>query len=530
MSKSFNTTGVCIPEKHYMVNLDERLKEIKKLVDDDCYFVINRARQYGKTTTLRALYRYLKNDYYVVLMDFQAFGNADFDSEYSFSTAFAHTFSEILEYNNLQRTESLEESLSSLNRENQKLTLRILFKNLRNICRESAKPIVLMIDEVDSASENKVFVDFLAQLRSMYLARDMQPAFKSVILAGVYDVKNLKLKLRSGEEHKYNSPWNIAADFNIDMSFSKIEITKMLKEYEADHNTGMDVEGMASLIEDYTSGYPFLVSRLCQLLDRKCEVKTTDQEYKEVWSREGFNDAVRSMLTEKNTLFESLSEKLVSYPELNSMFQSILFNGQVITYNYYEPSINIATMFGFVKNQDGILAVANRIFEIWLYNLYLSASEVQKSPIYSASTMDKNQFIVGGRLNMHLVLEKFVAHFHDLYGDSTEKFIEEEGRKYFLLYLRPIINGTGNYYIEARTRDQKRTDVIVDYHGEQFIIELKIWHGQEYNSRGEKQLFEYLDAYHVNHGYMLSFNFNKKKKVGLQEIMVGNKKITEAIV
>lgn len=131
---------------------------------------------------------------------------------------------------------------------------------------------------------------------------------------------------------------------------------------------------------------------------------------------------------------------------------------------------------------------------------------------------------------MHLVLEKFVAHFHDLYGDSTEKFIEEEGRKYFLLYLRPIINGTGNYYIEARTRDQKRTDVIVDYRGEQFIVELKIWHGQEYNSRGEKQLFEYLDAYHVNHGYMLSFNFNKKKKVGLHEIMIGNKKITEAIV
>lgn len=85
MSKSFNTTGVSIPEKHYMVNLDERLKEIKKLVDDDCYFVINRACQYGKTTTLRALYRYLQNDYYVVLMDSQAFGNADFDIDMSFS-------------------------------------------------------------------------------------------------------------------------------------------------------------------------------------------------------------------------------------------------------------------------------------------------------------------------------------------------------------------------------------------------------------------------------------------------------------
>ena len=42
----------------------------------------------------------------------------------------------------------------------------------------------------------------------------------------------------------------------------------------------------------------------------------------------------------------------------------------------------------------------------------------------------------------------------------------------------------------------KRTDVIVDYKGEQFILEMKIWHGNEYNRRGEAQLFEYLDFYH----------------------------------
>ena len=43
-----------------------------------------------------------------------------------------------------------------------------------------------------------------------------------------------------------------------------------------------------------------------------------------------------------------------------------------------------------------------------------------------------------------------------------------------MLYLKPIINGVGNYYIEAQTRDAKRTDLIVDYRGEQFAVELKI--------------------------------------------------------
>lgn len=33
----------------------------------------------------------------------------------------------------------------------------------------------------------------------------------------------------------------------------------------------------------------------------------------------------------------------------------------------------------------------------------------------------------------------------------------------------------------------KMTDVIVDYLGEQFIVELKIWHGGEYNERGEQR-------------------------------------------
>lgn len=99
-----------------------------------------------------------------------------------------------------------------------------------------------------------------------------------------------------------------------------------------------------------------------------------------------------------------------------------------------------------------------------------------------------------------------------------------------MLYLKPIINGVGNYYVEAQTRDAKRTDVIVDYLGEQFIVELKIWHGNEYNERGERQLSDYLDYYHLKKGYMLSFNFNRKKKIGVKKVFVEEKILIEAVV
>ena len=51
MSKTFNVNGICYPNEHYMVNIDSKLAQIKQLVDEKKYFVINRARQYGKTTT-----------------------------------------------------------------------------------------------------------------------------------------------------------------------------------------------------------------------------------------------------------------------------------------------------------------------------------------------------------------------------------------------------------------------------------------------------------------------------------------------
>lgn len=534
MPKVFNTTAICIPSEHYMVDISGRLKQIKNMIDAGKYFTINKARQYGKTTILKALFKYLQQDYYTVLLDFQTFDTAKFANGNVFSIAFASSFVRVLKRNQLSANKQLESALTKLmntaSASNNFFSLKELFEGLSDICAASDRPIVLLIDEVDSASDNQVFLDFLAQLRAQYIEREWQPAFKSVILAGVYDIKNLKQKLRTDEQHKYNSPWNIAADFNIEMSFSASEIAAMLKKYADDYHLDFGVERFAGWIYDYTAGYPFLVSRICQLIDEKVSVMAEYASRRAAWTYSGFNTAVRLLLQEKNTLFESLIGKLNTYPQLKQMLKSVLFSGNIYPYSADESAIDMATMFGFVTNKGGYVVIANRIFETRLYNYYLSEDELQKNALYKASIQDKNQFITNGSLNMELVLERFVVHFNDIFGNRDERFLEEEGRKYFLLYLRPIINGTGNYYIEARTRDLSRTDVIVDYHGEQYIIELKIWRGNEYNSRGERQLAAYLDTYHVKLGYLVSFSFNKNKQVGVRRVNVGDKMIVEAVV
>ena len=378
MAKVFNVTADCKPAVHYMVDIEKRLKEIKVLVDSGKYFTINRARQYGKTTTLRALGRYLQNGYYIVSLDFQTISDAKFKNENTFAVSFGKIFLRALKSNKITAGVDFTSAIAKLDKnvgERQKdYELMELFEDLSEVCSSADRGIVLMIDEVDSAANNQVFMDFLAQLRAYYIDRDIHPTFQSVILAGVYDVKNLRRKIRPDDEHKWNSPWNIAAEFDVDMSFSKEEIAGMLREYETDCHTGMNVTEISELLYDYTSGYPFLVSRLCKLMDEEIEGKDNFDSKSKVWTKEGFHEAVRMILSEKNTLFESLIGKLMNDPELNTMIQSLLFTGKTILYNADNVSIDNATMFGFIKNQHGTVAIANRIFEMRLYNYYLSIS------------------------------------------------------------------------------------------------------------------------------------------------------------
>lgn len=89
MRKVFNVSADCRPDLHYMVNIDDRLSKIKEMVDRGDYFTINRARQYGKTTTLKALAHYLAKGYEVLQLDFQKLSYQDFESESSFVKAFS---------------------------------------------------------------------------------------------------------------------------------------------------------------------------------------------------------------------------------------------------------------------------------------------------------------------------------------------------------------------------------------------------------------------------------------------------------
>jgi len=142
-------------------------------------------------------------------MDFQMFGSSACKNENKFSLAFASCFLEEFPPDKIkgQGTEAFKAFEMSVANADNRLELFQLFKYLQKICMASEKPVILIADEVDSAANNQVFLDFLAQLRGYYLMRTRNgtPSFQSVILASVYDIKNLKNKMVQDKEYKTNS-------------------------------------------------------------------------------------------------------------------------------------------------------------------------------------------------------------------------------------------------------------------------------------------------------------------------------------
>jgi hypothetical protein len=204
-----------------------------------------------------------------------------------------------------------------------------------------------MIDEVDKTSSNQVFLNFLGMLRNKFLLRNdgLDTAFQSVILAGVYDIKNLKRKITGEEilsntgEKKYNSPWNIAAEFLVDMSFNPAEISTMLAEYENDHHTGMDITAISNELYRYTSGYPFLVSKLCKIIDERLNKN---------WTPDGVGQAVKIILKDKSTLFDDIGKTLENNKKLYDLIFSVMIKGKEVDFFFFYPEIELGSIYGII--------------------------------------------------------------------------------------------------------------------------------------------------------------------------------------
>lgn len=105
----------------------------------------------------------------------------------------------------------------------------------------------------------------------------------------------------------------------------------------------------------------------------------------------------------------------------------------------------------------------------------------------------KENFLTSTGLNFEKILLRFKQFIKEQYSNIDSKFIEREDRLLFLAFIKPIINGIGFDFKEVQISEEKRLDIVITYLKEKYLVELKIWRGDEYHQKGLKQLSEYLD-------------------------------------
>lgn len=508
--KEFNDTGLCVPHLHYMTDRAVKIKELVALAEKGKYFTINLPRQYGKTTILALMEKELeKMGYLVIRISFEGIGDKVFSSEEQFAPTFLKMIGQTIKQKNKELSTYL------LKQPGKTTSLYDLSGVITEMIETIDRKVVLQIDEVDKSSNNQLFISFLGMLRAKYLRRNegTDITFFSVILAGVHDVKNLKAKIRTGEEQKYNSPWNIAVDLDIDFSLTPGEIADMLTQYAGERKITIDIPFFSEQLFYYTSGYPFLVSYLCKQIDEKILPGRNGKE----WEAEDLVLAVRVSLTKDNTNFQSLIKNLANNPELFEFVFKIVMNEQEFAYNAQDEIISYGFMYGILGKENGKVKIHNRLYEQLIYN-YMISTLTTSGMVRFDSTIS-NFIDKDGSINMERVVRKFQEFMKEQYSRKDEAFIERNGRLLFLAFLKPIINGKGFDFKEVQISEEKRLDVVITFGNKKYIVELKKWYREKAHRSGLKQLNNYLERQSLDEGYLVIFDTRRKShKIGKNEM------------
>lgn len=536
MAKRFNTEGKCIAARHYMANVSKKLARALEMIEQGDYFIISRPRQYGKTTALFSLATALRatGEYVVVNTSFEGLDDKTFQDEASFALDFVQLLGESMQVHQPDNAAILRDLATSVT------SMTTLSRLITDFVLKTNKKVVILIDEIDQSSNNELFVKFLAMLRKKYLERDEIPTFHAVVLAGLHDVKSLKLKLRPNEAQQYNSPWNIAAEFDVNMNLSPSEIKPMLEDYVQEQGVKMDTEWFANRLFYLTSGYPYLVSKLCKTIDEKIlptkithadTVRTTQE-----WTEDDLNQAFSSILREAyNANFDTLMKNLEHYPDLYQLVFSVIFDGYKLEYNQHDPSVNLGTLHGiFARSEAGYLMIHNRIYRELIANMMISKWRISQlgnfNPVSVHSDFSGSYRLPNGGLDMERVMHNFQVFMRENHSDKDRKFLERDGRIVFLAFLKPIINGSGYEFKEPQISDEKRLDIVITFNKFKYVVELKVWYGEAAHEKGLHQLTDYLERQGLQTGYLVIFDHSKKKMWKKDWVEVDGKRILWARV
>ena len=510
MGRFFNTAGPMKPEINYCIDPLTRVdwEDIQRLIYDMRYFVLHAPRQTGKTSTLLAMMDALNSEgrYACAYSNIETAQAARGDisqgipavcSAVSRSLDRYLNFSEMEDWNlNVNMKYSPHEQLSKL---------------LEHWAVTSDKPTVLFLDEVD-ALVGDTLISLLRQLRRGYTQR---PAMfpQSIILCGVRDVRDYRIRQGSGEIITGGSAFNIKTKSLRMWNFSQDETKSLWMQHTDETGQVFDEAIFPELWED-TYGQPWLVNALGQEIIwelRRCrnrEHKITLTDYKE--ARE---ELIQSRATHLDQLIDKLEE-----PRVHSVVEAIL-SGESDSVDDIRPDDQqYVADLGLIRTRPTV-CISNRIYR----------EVIPRELTWIVQTRITNQesewYVTPEH---HLDMPKLLAAFQQFFREHSdiwgERFSYKEAAPQLLMqaFLQRIVNGGGHINREYGL-GRRRTDLFIEWpldekqgiHGplQRVVIELKLRHGalETEIEKGLEQTADYTRHVGADEAHLLIFDRDPAK-------------------
>ena len=493
MKRFFNVTGLCNPERHYMVEPLRGLNNtIIELIRNEYYFTIHAPRQTGKTTLLRALMNQINAEGTRICLYF------------SVETAGYRSITVDDANKNINRA-IIESAKSFLPEEYWPKHFdragEMSFKDfVTQWTRDLPKALVLLIDEVDALYDDTL-ISVLRQLRDGFQFRP--GAFpSSVALVGLRDVREYKEKVRDNDKSiGSGSPFNVKAKSLTISNFSRIQIADLLQQFTDEGGQVFDSE-VIDLIEQLTGGQPWLVNALAN----EITVEILHRDTSKPVTIEIVNQAKENLIMRRDTHLDSLIDKLLD-ARIRPIVDAVI-SGADVEFNNFNDNLQYALDLGIIKKTGDGIMISNEIYKEIIprvLNLSFMAN--------IASKISPQWFI---KPDGHLDMDALLREFQDFYREHSESWLDgfsyhESGKQLLLMaFLQRIVNGGGSIAREMAV-GRGRTDLVIEFNGDIFVLELKIKRSNTNMERTYKQLFHYLDQLNQPHGYLILFELKNSE-------------------
>ncbi len=492
----FNTTGPVRPDDHYHVPPLERLAldEVLTLIQQKKYFVLHAPRQTGKTSSLLALRDLLnaEGEYRSVYVNVEAAQALREDVE----RATQIILGELASRTRLTLgDEFLTRTWADIFARFGPGALR---EALTRWAEDSPKPIVLLIDEIDSLIGDSL----LAVLRQLRTGYDLRPEGfpQSVVLCGVRDVRDYRIQ--STAENAMiagGSAFNIKAESLRLGDFSAGEVRALLAQHTAE--TGqVFTDGALETIWEQTRGQPWLVNALAYETCFKSEVGRNRSHPVEA---EAIRDAQEQLILRRETHLDQLADKLKE-ERVRRVVEPLLSGGE--QRRFADRDLEYARDLGLIA-QDRPPRMANPIYaEVVPRELTWVVQEEFEQE--SAWYVD-----AGGGLEVDRLMSAFQAFFREHSEHWMGRFQYQEAGPQLLLqaFLQRIVNSGGRIEREYGL-GRGRTDLLILWpQGEgtrKVVIECKVLRGslEPTVAEGVEQTAGYMDRCGAEAGHLVIFD------------------------